>query len=95
MILKLIKELSEDRYSEAVAGQLEKLGKMCKNMVLTTVVLNMCFAVLQVVFRNMLYQINMDVTIPLVSIILVLAVMMVSKYMRESQQMKEELDMFI
>ena len=95
MILKLIKELGKDRYSEAVAGQLEKLGNMCKNMVLTTVVLNMCFAVLQVIFRNMLYQINMDVTIPLVSIILVLAVMMVSKYMRESQQMKEELDMFI
>ena len=95
MILKLIKELGKDRYSEAVAGQLKKLGNMCKNMVLTTVVLNMCFAVLQVIFRNMLYQINMDVTIPLVSIILILAVMMVSKYMRESQQMKEELDMFI
>lgn len=95
MILKLIKELGKDIYSEAVASQLGKIGNMCRNMVLTTVVLNMCFAVLQVIFRNMLYQINMDVTIPLVSIILVLAVMMVSKYMRESQKMKEELDMFI
>ena len=94
MILKLIKELGKDIYSEAVASQLGKIGNMCRNMVLTTVVLNMCFAVLQVIFRNMLYQINMDVTIPLVSIILVLAVMMVSKYMRESQKMKEELDMF-
>lgn len=95
MILKLIKELGKDIYSEAVASQLGKIGNMCRNMVLTTVVLNMCFAVLQVIFRNMLYQINVDVTIPLVSIILVLAVMMVSKYMRESQKMKEELDMFI
>ena len=95
MILNLMKELEKDRYSEAVVSGLDKLGNMCKYMVLVTVSLNMGFAILQVIFRNMLYQINMDVTISLASIVIVLGVMMISKYVRETQKMKEELDMFI
>ena len=94
-ILKLVKELGEDRFSEQVVKIFDKLGTMCKQMLGVTVGLNMGFAILQVMFRNVLYQINMDVTIPLVSIVLVLVVMMISKYVKETQQMKEELDMFV
>ena len=95
MILKLVKELGKDRYSEKVVQGFDRLGNMCKKMLVVTMILNMGFAVLQVVFRNVLYQINMDVSIPLVEIVLVLVVMMISKYVKETQKMKEELDMFI
>ena len=95
IILDLLKALSENRYSEKAVNGFEKLGNACKNMLIVTMVLNMGFALLQVVFRNMLYEMNMDLTVPLASIVLVLAVMLISKYMRETQKMKEELDMFI
>lgn len=95
IILDVLKALSENRYSEQVVNGFERLGNTCKNMLIVTMVLNMGFALLQVIFRNMLYEINMDLTVPLASIVLVLAVMLISKYMRETQKMKEELDMFI
>ena len=95
IILDIVKELGENRYSEKVINGFEKLGNTCKQMLVATMGLNMGYAVLQVVFRNMLYEMNMDLTVPLASIVLVLAVMLISKYMRETQKMKEELDMFI
>ena len=95
IILDIVKELGENRYSEKVINGFEKLGNICKQMLVATVGLNMGYAVLQVVFRNRLYEINMDVNVPIASIVLVLAVMLVAKYMKETQKMKEELDMFI
>ena len=95
IILDIVKELGENRYSEKVINGFEKLGNTCKQMLVATMGLNMGYAVLQVVFRNRLYEINMDVNVPIASIVLVLAVMLVAKYMKETQKMKEELDMFI
>lgn len=95
IILDIVKELGENRYSEKVINGFEKLGNICKQMLVATMGLNMGYAVLQVVFRNRLYEINMDVNVPIASIVLVLAVMLVAKYMKETQKMKEELDMFI
>lgn len=95
MLIRLVHELGVDRYSEKVARILEIIGRVCVQMLVTTIIVHMVFAVLQVICRNMLYQVNMDISIPVLPMIFVLAVLLISRYVRETQKMKEELDMFI
>jgi len=94
-ISKMMDAMKTNMYSEEAIAETEKLAKLCWRALVITVSSSMAFNLLQVFMRNQLLQVNLDITIPIFSIIFLFAVLFLAKYMGESQKIKQELDMFI
>ena len=93
--IQLLDAMKKDRYSEEAIFSAEKLAKICIYSLVITILSGIALNALQVVFRNQLNDVNLVINIPLLSILFTLAVLILAKYIRETQKMKEELDMFI
>ena len=94
-VTKVIKELLIDAYSdEAVAGVL-KIGKLCSKVVGIVVVVSMCFNVAQIICLNNLHQMNITASIPVLSILLVVLILIAARYVQENQKLKRDNDLFI
>lgn len=93
--IQLLDAMKKDRYSEEAIFSAEKLAKICIHSLVITILSGIALNALQVVFRNQLNDVNLVINIPLLSILFTLAVLILAKYIRETQKMKEELDMFI
>lgn len=91
----LLKELSADRYSEATVTAAEKLSRICGSSLIITVLSNIGFNLLQLVFIENLFVVNGSVQIPLLSITFVLAAFLLAQYIKENKQLKDDNDMFI
>lgn len=91
----LINELSIDRYSEATVTAAEKLSHKCGLALIITVISNIGFNLLQLVFFKKLLVMNGSVQIPLLSITFVLAAFLLAQYIRENKRLKDDNDMFI
>jgi hypothetical protein len=91
----LLKELTSDRYSEAALIAAEKLSYLCRLALVITVISNISFNLLQLIFIKTLSAVNGSVQIPLMSIAFVLAALLLSQYIRENKQLKDDNDMFI
>ena len=93
--IQLLDAMKKDRYSEEAIFSAEKLAKICIHSLVITILSGIALNALQVVFRNQLNDVNLVINIPLLSILFTLAVLILAKYIRETQKIKEELDMFI
>jgi hypothetical protein len=93
--LNLLKELSTDRYCEAAVTAARKLSHLCKTVLAITVVSNISYNLLQLVFIKRLLMVNSSVQIPLLSIAFVLAALLLAQYIKENKQLKDDNDMFI
>ncbi len=93
--MKLLDTMKKDKYSEACVAAAEKLAAICIFSLVLTMLSGLVINVLQVLLRNQLYDVNLTITIPVFSIMFALIVLLLSKYIREMQKVKEELDMFI
>lgn len=91
----LLSELSIDRYSETTVAAAEKLSGKCGLALIITVISNIGFNLLQLVFFKKLLVVNGSVQIPLLSIAFVLAAFLLAQYIRENKQLKDDNDMFI
>ncbi len=92
---ELLGELSIDRYSEPSVTAAEKLSRICGLALIITVISNISFNLLQLVFFKKLLVVNGSVQIPLLSITFVLAAFLLAQYIRENKQLKDDNDMFI
>lgn len=95
LAIRLCNELMEDRYSEDVISAARKLGAYCKYSVAMTMLLCITINMLQIIFAKHLLAADYRMSIPLVSIVLLLIVLFAAKYFAESKVHKEENDMFI
>lgn len=93
--LRVLKELMADRYSDGAVNAVQKLAEFCAVSLGITVIADMAFNVLQLICSRRLYQMNFTVHIPVVPIVFVLAVMLLVRYVRENQKLKQEHDLFI
>lgn len=91
----LLSELSIDRYSETTVAAAEKLSGKCGLALIITVISNIGFNLLQLVFFKKLLVVKGSVQIPLLSITFVLAAFLLAQYIRENKQLKDDNDMFI
>jgi hypothetical protein len=91
----LLRELSIDRYSEASVTVAEKLSHICGLALIITVISNIGFNLLQLVFIKKLLVVNGSVQIPLLSVTFVLAAFLLAQYIKENKQLKDDNDMFI
>lgn len=92
---RVLKELEEDRYSQEAVTAVQKLADFCALSLGIAVSVEMAFNVLQFLCSGRLYQMDFTVYIPVVPVVFVLAVLLLAKYVREDQKLKQEHDLFI
>lgn len=93
--LRLLTQLQADRYSEASVGAAHNLSRLCGRALVVIVVSNTGFNLLQFIFMKNLRVVNSVVQIPILSIAFLLAALLLSQYIRENKQLKDDNDMFI
>ena len=93
--MKLLDAMKKDKYSEEAVLSAEKLATTCIRSLIITILSGLILNVLQVLLRNHINYINIVITIPMLSIIFAVGVLILAKYIRETQKVKKELDMFI
>jgi hypothetical protein len=94
-ILDMLKVLNISRYSEAAVLSAGKLSRICIIALVVTVLSNVLFNLLQLAFLKTLYAVNSTISIPLLSIALTMAVLLLSQHIKEGKQLKDDNDMFI
>lgn len=93
--IKVLDELLLDPYSDIAVSASERLGNLCVKALVITVISEIVFHLLQLVFSGSIRQINVVVSIPVFSMAFILAVLLTVRYIRENQRLKRENDLFI
>ena len=95
MSVHVIEEFVENRYSDQAVTAAGKLAHFCAESLAVTAAASVLFNILQFAFGSRLYQVNVMVVVPVVSVIFVLAVLMLARYIQEDQKLKQDNDLFI
>lgn len=94
-----LKAIQKGAYSDASVHLVNKLAKVSMNTLKLTVACSVGFQVIQLLcFRYLTtlnISLNVEVMLPILSIALVLAVMILAKYVQENQKLKRDNELFI
>lgn len=93
--IRMLSALKEDRYSEESVKRTDQLAGICTKALEITVSADVVFNVLQVLFRASLYQVDLTIHVPVLSIVFVLAVLLLARYVHEDQKLKQDHDLII
>jgi len=93
--LKLLTEMRADRYSAETVGAAGRISHFCAAALVTTVLSQIIFNLLQLLLAKSLLIINSTVQIPVFSIAFVLAALLLTRLVTENKQLKDDNDMFI
>lgn len=93
--LQLLKEMQTDRYSTKTLTKAEHMSRLCAVFLTTIVLSNIGFNLLQFLFVKSLMVVNSTVQIPVFSITFVLAALLLTRFVAENKQLKDDNDMFI
>ncbi len=93
--LRLLGEMRANRYSDESVEAAGKLSRLCGFVLAVTVLTNVALNLLQLLFARRLMVINNSVQIPLLSIVFVLAVLLLARFIAENKKLKDDNDMFI
>lgn len=92
---RALKELLTAAYSDAAVTAVQRIADVCAKALTIIVISSMGFNILQLVFRNRLHQIQIQATIPILSILFVVVILVVARYVRENQKLKQDNELFI
>lgn len=92
---RLLKALEVNPYLEETAQLAETLGKICVLTLMTSILAEGIFNFLQIIFQSSLVSQNYVISIPVFSLIFVLAMLLFARYVREIQKLKQDNDLFI
>lgn len=93
--LRLLDLLRLNRYSAEALAAAERMSRLCTRALAVLVLANAAFNLLQLVFSGRLMRINSSLQIPVLSIFFVLAVLLVSRFIAENKQLKDDNDLFV
>ena len=93
--LMLFEEYCIDRYSMATVTFAKKLAALCGISLAITVISNITYQFLQLIFIKKLMTINSTLQIPVFSIAFVLATLLLSRFIAENKALKDDNDSFI
>jgi len=93
--LRLLEEMRKDRYSAQTVAAAERMSRLCAGILAATVLSNIGFNLLQLLFAKSLMILNSSVQIPVLSIVFVLAALLLTRFAAENKQLKDDNDMFI
>ena len=92
---RLLREMRADRYSAGSLAAAGRTSRLCVAALVATVLANIGFNVLQLLFARSLMTINSSVQIPLFSIAFVLAALLFTRLAAENKQLKDDIDLFV
>lgn len=93
--LKVLSCFALDRYSDNTIRSAEKLSSLCIVSLKTTAVVTALYSVIQLRFISELSDINFSINIPLVQICFILLVLIMTGFLKDSKELKEDNDSFI
>jgi hypothetical protein len=93
--MRLVDELRLDRYSAGAVAAAGKLSQLCGGALAATALASMAFNLLQLLFARSLRVIYGSVQIPLLSFAFMLAVLLLSQFISENKQLKDDNNLFI
>lgn len=93
--LQLLHEMQTNRYSAETMEATERMSRLCSMSLGVTVLSNIGFNLLQLLFLKSLAVVSSSVQIPVFSIAFVLAALLLTRFVAENKQLKDDNDMFI
>jgi hypothetical protein len=93
--LRLLNEFRADRYSPETVAAAGRMSKLCTGALAAAVLTSVAFNLFQLLFVKTLTVVNVSVNIPVVSVAFVLAALMLTRFVAENKQLKDDNDMFI
>lgn len=87
--------MSAERYSEEAANKAETLASFAALSLKITVIVSLAFNLLQLVCIKQLLVIAVSVNLPLVSLAFMLGAALLSRFVRENKELKDDNDLFI
>jgi len=93
--LRLLDEMRSDRYSSDTVAAAGHISRLCAAALVATILSNIGFNLLQLIFARSLAVINSSVQIPVFSIAFVLAALLLTRLVTENKQLKDDNDLFV
>lgn len=93
--LRLLREMQTDRYSEKTVTAAERMSRLCTAALTVTVLSNIGLNLFQLLFAKSLMVIDTAVQIPIFSMTFVLAALLLTRFVTENKQLKDDNDTFI
>lgn len=93
--LNLLDEMQKDRYSIETVIKAKHMSKLCVVTLTAALLSNIGFILLKLIFAKSLMIFNSSINIPIFSIIFILAVLLLTRFITENKQLKDDNDMFI
>ncbi len=93
--LRVLSCFAVDRYSDNTIHSAEKLSSLCIVSLKTTAVVTALYSVIQLRFISELSDINFSINIPLVQLCFILIVLIMTGFLKDSKELKEDNDSFI
>jgi len=93
--LKILDEMKTDRYSSGTVAAAEQIFRLCVAALVTTVLANIGFNLLQFLFAGYLVVISSSVQIPIFGVAFVFAALLLTRLVTENKQLKDDNELFI
>ncbi len=95
LAVRVIRELAADRYSDGAVLAVAKLADFCVRALALSTIAGVAFHILQFAFARRLYQVHIEIVIPVTSVLFVFVVLLLVRYVQEDQKLKQEHDLII
>ncbi len=93
--LRVVSCFALDRYSDNTICSIEKLSSLCIISLKTSAIVTAVYAVIQLRFISELSDINLSINIPIVPLCFILLTLIITGFLKESKELKEDNDSFI
>lgn len=91
----LLKELQKDWYSKESVAAAGDLSEVTGRTLVIITVMGFAYNLIQFFGRNSVAYSEMKISVPILSMVFLLAVLLLARYIKASQELKDENDMFI
>lgn len=95
LAMQLCSKLREDAYGEGVVQSAKKLASFCKITVVVTLLCCITLNLLQIVFADSLVSVDYNTVLPLDSIIIAFAALLLMRFFIASRELSQDNKMFI
>ena len=92
---ELTKALEENQYGEAVVSSAQKISRICRMSVVAIMISQIAANTLQLVLGTIVRSSHYTLSIPLLSVVFVLAALLLAKYFEQARQLKDDNDSII
>lgn len=93
--LRLLNAMQKDRYSAQTIAASKQISALCTKALVAIILSNIGFNLLQIICARFSMVVNTSLQIPLMSILFVLASLLLTRYVIQNKQLKEENDQYI